>query len=124
MTWLVTIVLAVVFLGAAVAVLAATRGATPAPMDDGAASTTAATAAPSPSTASSTATTSPAPLAGRVVVLDPGHNRDNGRFAAEINRPVDAGGFQKAGNTTGTATDAGLPEATINEVFSPRSAVE
>jgi N-acetylmuramoyl-L-alanine amidase len=67
-------------------------------------------------TISTPATTeaSPLPLAGRVIVLDPGHNRDNGRHTAEIGRPVDAGGFQKACNTTGTATNSGVPEATVN----------
>ncbi|RZU34071.1 N-acetylmuramoyl-L-alanine amidase [Blastococcus saxobsidens] len=54
------------------------------------------------------------PLAGRTVALDPGHNRDNGRHPGEISRPVDAGGFQKACNTTGTATDQGVAEATVN----------
>jgi N-acetylmuramoyl-L-alanine amidase len=49
-----------------------------------------------------------------VVVLDPGHNRDNGRYPAEIGRVVDAGGFGKQCNTTGTATDGGVPEATVN----------
>ena len=69
-----------------------------------------------PSTASTPAAPPPPPLplAGRVVVLDPGHNRDNGRHAAEIGRPVDAGGFQKACNTTGTATGSGIAEATVN----------
>jgi N-acetylmuramoyl-L-alanine amidase len=56
----------------------------------------------------------PPPLTGRTVVLDPGHNRDNFAHPAEINRPVDAGGFTKQCNTTGTATDSGIPEATIN----------
>jgi N-acetylmuramoyl-L-alanine amidase len=56
----------------------------------------------------------PAPLAGRTIALDPGHNRDNGRFPAEIGRPVDAGGFPKQCNTTGTATDAGVPESSVN----------
>ncbi|MGY2066386.1 N-acetylmuramoyl-L-alanine amidase [Blastococcus sp. SYSU DS0619] len=56
----------------------------------------------------------PLPLAGRTVVLDPGHNRDNAQYPAEINRPVDAGGFEKACNTTGTATADGTLEATIN----------
>jgi N-acetylmuramoyl-L-alanine amidase len=67
--------------------------------------TTAATAAPIPL---------PAPLAGRTIALDPGHNRDNGRFSAEIGRRVDAGGFQKQCNTTGTATDAGVVESSVN----------
>lgn len=53
------------------------------------------------------------PLAGRVVVLDPGHQLGNAAFPAEVNSPVDAGGFTKPCNTTGTATDGGYPEATL-----------
>lgn len=53
------------------------------------------------------------PLRGLVVVLDPGHQLGNGTHPTEINRPVPAGGFTKPCNTTGTATDAGVPEATI-----------
>lgn len=53
------------------------------------------------------------PLAGVVIALDPGHQLGNGRFPAEISRSVAAGGFSKACNTTGTATDAGYPEATL-----------
>ncbi|MEQ6901047.1 N-acetylmuramoyl-L-alanine amidase [Nocardioides sp. YIM 152588] len=53
------------------------------------------------------------PLAGRVVVLDPGHQLGNSRFPAEVNATVDAGGFTKACNTTGTATAGGYPEATF-----------
>lgn len=53
------------------------------------------------------------PLAGKVVVLDPGHRLGNARFPDEINRPVDAGGLTKECNTTGTATDDGYPEATF-----------
>jgi N-acetylmuramoyl-L-alanine amidase len=68
----------------------------------------------SPAPAPATTEAPPLPLAGRVVVLDPGHNRDNGRHPAQIGRPVDAGGFQKACNTTGTATSSGIPEATVN----------
>ena len=84
-----------------------------------AAPTSPSVAAPTPSaptspSAAATTTKPPAPLAGRVVVLDPGHNRDNGAHPADINRMVDAGGFSKACNTTGTATDAGVPEATVN----------
>ena len=53
------------------------------------------------------------PLAGRVVVLDPGHQLGNRNFPAEVRAPVDAGGFEKPCNTTGTQTDAGYPEATF-----------
>ena len=70
---------------------------------------------PSASTTASSAPAAPAPkpLAGRVVVLDPGHQLGNARFPAEIDRLVDAGGFDKACNTTGTSTDDGYPEATF-----------
>ncbi|MBY8887308.1 N-acetylmuramoyl-L-alanine amidase [Streptomyces sp. PTM05] len=51
------------------------------------------------------------PLAGKVVVIDPGHNIGNQHHTAEINRLVDIGGSRKACDTTGTATDAGYPEA-------------
>jgi N-acetylmuramoyl-L-alanine amidase len=53
------------------------------------------------------------PLAGVRVVLDPGHQLGNSLFPAQINKPVPAGGFTKPCNTTGTATDAGYPEATF-----------
>jgi N-acetylmuramoyl-L-alanine amidase len=52
----------------------------------------------------------PRPLAGKVIVLDPGHNPNNIHHLAEINRLTDAGGFLKPCNTTGTETDAGYPE--------------
>ncbi|MDO7867810.1 N-acetylmuramoyl-L-alanine amidase family protein [Nocardioides jiangxiensis] len=54
-----------------------------------------------------------APLAGRTIVIDPGHQLGNHNFPDETARPVDAGGFQKACNTTGTATNGGYPEATF-----------
>lgn len=53
-------------------------------------------------------------LAGVVVVLDPGHQLGNAGYPVEIGRPVDAGGFTKPCNTTGTATSDGYPEATFN----------
>lgn len=53
------------------------------------------------------------PLAGRVVVLDPGHQLGNSRFPREINRLVSAGPTRKPCNTTGTATNGGYPEATF-----------
>jgi N-acetylmuramoyl-L-alanine amidase len=58
----------------------------------------------------STATTPPS-SAGKVVVLDPGHNGGNGSHPADINKQVPAGrGETKPCNTTGTATNAGYPE--------------
>lgn len=53
------------------------------------------------------------PLAGVLVVLDPGHQLGNGNFPRKINKLVPAGGFKKACNTTGTSTDGGYPEATF-----------
>lgn len=63
--------------------------------------------APSPTAAAGT------PLAGKVVVLDPGHQLGNRHHAAQIGAPVDAGGFEKECNTTGTATADGFPESTF-----------
>jgi N-acetylmuramoyl-L-alanine amidase len=54
------------------------------------------------------------PLRGKVVVIDPGHQLGNGRHPEQINRMVNAGGFRKPCNTTGTATNRGFPEATFN----------
>jgi N-acetylmuramoyl-L-alanine amidase len=51
------------------------------------------------------------PLAGTVVVIDPGHNPGNFRHPDEINRLVDAGTLMKACDTTGTATNGGYREA-------------
>ena len=52
-------------------------------------------------------------LAGRIVVIDPGHQLGNHNFPREINRLVPAGGFLKPCNTTGTATSGGFAEATF-----------
>lgn len=75
-------------------------------------------ATPTPTTPAPTtpAPTTPAPtpgalaLAGVVVALDPGHNRDNA-LHPETERTVDAGGFDKQCNTTGTASADGYPES-------------
>ncbi len=53
------------------------------------------------------------PLAGRIVVLDPGHQLGNALHPRRINRLVPAGGFRKPCNTTGTSTNGGFPEATF-----------
>lgn len=54
------------------------------------------------------------PLAGRVVVIDPGHQLGNRNFPGRVNQLVpDGRGGRKPCNTTGTATDGGYPEATF-----------
>jgi N-acetylmuramoyl-L-alanine amidase len=53
-------------------------------------------------------------LAGLVVVIDPGHNGANGSHPREIAELVDAGGFPKACNTTGTAGRDGYSETQYN----------
>ncbi|QLQ11695.1 MAG: N-acetylmuramoyl-L-alanine amidase [Nocardioidaceae bacterium] len=79
-----------------------------------------ATTAPRPTQATTHAlattsdSTSDKPLAGKVVVIDPGHQLGNSRFPSKINRLVDAGGFKKPCNTTGTSTNSGYAEATFN----------
>lgn len=74
------------------------------------------TASESPTTTASPSTTSPPrpPLAGRTVVIDPGHQLGNAAHPAQVNAPVSGGGLTKPCNSTGTATDAGYPEATFN----------
>jgi N-acetylmuramoyl-L-alanine amidase len=51
------------------------------------------------------------PLLGKTIAVDPGHNGANWAHPAVINRLVDAGGFRKACDTTGTATAGGYSEA-------------
>lgn len=50
-------------------------------------------------------------LTGRTIVIDPGHNLGNAKHTAEIDKLVDIGTNRKACDTTGTATNAGYPEA-------------
>ena len=50
------------------------------------------------------------PLAGRVIVLDPGHNGRNGAHPEVISKLVDIGNGRKACDTTGTQTNAGYAE--------------
>lgn len=71
-----------------------------------------ASARPSTHTATGTANSASQdpPLAGTVVVIDPGHNGGNSSHLSRIQKPVNAGGLHKPCNTTGTATDAGYPE--------------
>ncbi|MFJ8078511.1 N-acetylmuramoyl-L-alanine amidase [Streptomyces sp. NPDC096176] len=68
-----------------------------------------------PPTSSPAPSKSPAkpdlPLAGKVVVVDPGHNPGNFSHSREINKQVDIGTNRKECDTTGTATNAGYREA-------------
>lgn len=87
--------------------IATTVPSTAAPSSTDPTPTTSMTTTASTTTTTTTTTTATAPVArvsGQpVVVVDPGHNGQNYRHSAEINRLVDAGGFRKACNTTGTA---------------------
>ena len=55
------------------------------------------------------------PLDGKVVVIDPGHQlgNSNPRFARQMAQTRFNGTIVKGCNTTGTATNAGFPEATF-----------
>ncbi|WP_037901454.1 N-acetylmuramoyl-L-alanine amidase [Streptomyces sp. NRRL S-350] len=107
--------------GAAVAVSApaAAQAAAPADTADPTATPvappTAPPVAPPPTADDPTGTAAPAAgangLAGRTVLLDPGHNPGNSAHTAEINRKVDIGNARKECDTTGTETDAGYTEA-------------
>jgi N-acetylmuramoyl-L-alanine amidase len=54
------------------------------------------------------------PLAGQVVVIDPGHNGDNWAHPAVINQLVNVITEMKPCDTTGTETAAGYTEAAFN----------
>jgi len=56
----------------------------------------------------------PRPLRSTTIVLDPGHQLGNARYPRQINTLVPAGGFTKPCNSTGTATNSGVAEATVN----------
>ncbi|MEU0475630.1 N-acetylmuramoyl-L-alanine amidase [Streptomyces olivaceus] len=68
---------------------------------------------PSPSDSPGGSPSDAAPLKGKVVVIDPGHNPANFEHASDINRKVNVGTHWKECDTTGTATNAGWPEATF-----------
>ncbi len=69
------------------------------------------TASDAPGSASSSPTAS---LAGKVIVLDPGHNEHNAQHTAEINQLVDVITEKKPCDTTGTETNDGFSEAAFN----------
>ncbi|MFG2296880.1 N-acetylmuramoyl-L-alanine amidase [Streptomyces sp. NPDC048603] len=51
------------------------------------------------------------PLAGKTVVIDPGHNPGNFQHSREINQQVNIGTGRKECDTTGTTTNSGYKEA-------------
>lgn len=55
------------------------------------------------------------PLAGRLILVDPGHQlgNSNPRFRRQMSQTRFNGTIVKGCNTTGTATNAGFPEATF-----------
>ncbi|MFJ3910113.1 N-acetylmuramoyl-L-alanine amidase [Streptomyces sp. 2132.2] len=71
-------------------------------------------AVPSPTPTSSPSSAAPqakGPLAGKTVVIDPGHNTGNFKHTSEIDKKVDIGTNRKECDTTGTTTNAGYMEA-------------
>ena len=73
--------------------------------------TTAAPAPVAPVPAAAPAVPPTGGLAGKTVLVDPGHNGQNWAHPDEINRPIDIGTQTRACDTTGTATDSGYSEA-------------
>ncbi|MFE5767921.1 N-acetylmuramoyl-L-alanine amidase [Streptomyces sp. NPDC056485] len=72
------------------------------------------TPASSPTSASSPSAAAPeakGPLAGKTVVIDPGHNTGNFKHTSEIDQKVDIGTNRKECDTTGTTTNSGYMEA-------------
>ncbi|MFE5537018.1 N-acetylmuramoyl-L-alanine amidase [Streptomyces sp. NPDC056492] len=72
------------------------------------------TPASSPTSASSPSAAAPeakGPLAGKTVVIDPGHNTGNFKHTSEIDQKVDIGTNLKECDTTGTTTNSGYMEA-------------
>jgi len=70
--------------------------------------------APAPSLRQSAKPSPRLPLAGDVIVLDPGHDGGNAAHPAIINQLVNVITEQKACDTVGAETDAGYPEHAFN----------
>lgn len=79
------------------------------------AAVTVALAAPVASVATARPAADDRPLAGRLILLDPGHQlgNSNPKFARQMAQTFFNGSIRKGCNTTGTATNAGFPEATF-----------
>ncbi|BET50463.1 N-acetylmuramoyl-L-alanine amidase [Streptomyces sp. RK23] len=90
---------------------APSASASAAPGDDDGKKPAGSSPAPTSKKPSASQPAAPGPLKGKVVVIDPGHNPANFQHATEINRKVNVGTHWKECDTTGTATNAGWPEA-------------
>ncbi|MFF5249775.1 N-acetylmuramoyl-L-alanine amidase [Streptosporangium sp. NPDC000095] len=77
---------------------------------------------PTASPAAGRSVQSDRPLSGKIVVIDPGHNGQNYRHPAEINKKVNVLTQWKACDTTGTATANGYSEAAFTWDVSQRLA--
>jgi N-acetylmuramoyl-L-alanine amidase len=107
------VVVAITVAGTALPSMADQGGSTAA----GAARETATTPTQTPNTrAAKPARTQAAsrPLRSITIALDPGHQLGNHNYPRQTNALVPAGGFKKPCNTTGTATNSGVAEATVN----------
>ncbi|MCP3799816.1 N-acetylmuramoyl-L-alanine amidase [Allokutzneria sp. A3M-2-11 16] len=98
--------------GSAAVVFTACGGPSPTPPSSAATPPPSSEAAAEPAPATSSGSSVEAGgLAGKTVVIDPGHNGRNAANPSIINKPVpDGRGGTKACNTTGTATNAGYNE--------------
>ncbi|MGW6915416.1 N-acetylmuramoyl-L-alanine amidase [Kitasatospora sp. NPDC054939] len=74
-----------------------------------------------PGTPAAPGTSSGSSLAGRTVLLDPGHNPGNFSHTADINRQVDIGNARKECDATGTSTNSGYTEAEFSLDVSRRA---
>lgn len=88
--------------------------------DSGSAPSPAAGSPAGPAASSSGSPAAAKSLAGRVVVVDPGHNTGNFKHTTEINRQVDIGTNYKECDTTGTTTNDGYMEASFSMDVSRR----
>jgi N-acetylmuramoyl-L-alanine amidase len=87
------------------------------PLDPGAdkvLATVAQSTTPTTPAAPASAPSAGAPLAGKVVAIDPGHNGANGSHPDAINRLVSIGNGRKACDTAGAETASGYTESAYN----------
>ncbi len=87
---------------------------TPSPVVTAAPAASTTTTAKAPTTGPAATAAKAAGLAGKTIVVDPGHNGGNFSRASVINQQVFVGNGYKACDTTGTATGDGYTEAAYN----------